>query len=81
MRELEVNIEYAKRWRATKIQDTRTNATGLVIDAVNTEAGVRLRVIFPDSKEPRLVSLSKEADLECLVPGFGRARYRVREEA
>ena len=79
MRELPIQLKYAQLWKGRKIQDTNTNITGLVIGAIEAEAGVRLQIAFPGENEVRLVSLSREDDLECLVPGFGRARYRVRQ--
>jgi len=77
MRELPVQLEYAQRWRGRRLCDTETNAIGLVIGAVETDAGVRLEVAFPGELEARLVALARSDDLECVLPGFGRARYRI----
>lgn len=71
-----VNIEYARQWRARKVRDTRTNEIGLVIDACETDEGVRL-VCYFKSRGKVLVALERTPDFECLVPDLARARYRL----
>jgi hypothetical protein len=70
------NLDYARKWRGLKVRDTKTNELGLIIGATEEQDEVKLICIFP-SQGQILVSLEKTADLECLVPGYARARYRI----
>lgn len=72
-------LQYAQRWRGQKIVDTKTNELGLVIGAEqdSTDQVIYLLCRFPSTPETVAVSLEKRPDLECLVPGYARARYRL----
>jgi len=73
-------LEYVAKWRGRQVRDTRTNRVGLILEAVTVEGEVKIQCAFPEGHRP-LVSLSKTDDLECLVPGYARARYRFELEA
>lgn len=71
------DLRAALSWRGKMIRDTQTNELGLVVDARETEDGVRLVARFPSNpQEERLIALEPTDDLECLVPDMVKARYR-----
>ena len=75
-RKKDAQLEYAEKWRGKKVRDTRVNVVGLILGALDTKDGIRLRCLFPGNRI-ELVSMDKTPNLECLVPGYARARYRV----
>jgi hypothetical protein len=76
----ESELKYAQRWRGHKVLDTKTNRRGLILGAEQggaADQAVYLLCRFPDNPETVRVSLQKRHDLQCLVPGYARARYRI----
>lgn len=74
------NLKYAQRWRGHKVVDTKTNQRGLILGAeqvAGEQEPIYLLCRFPERPETIRVSLQKRDDLECLVPGYARARYRL----
>jgi len=70
------DLRAAESWKGKIIRDVKVNQLGLVIGVRETKKGLRLRARFPGDKKDRLIALEPTDNLECIVPGMVKARYR-----
>jgi hypothetical protein len=66
----------ARSWIGKFIRDTKLQELGLVHDVVLRDEGLRLLARFPGESVSRPIALETTADMEHLLPGDVRARYR-----
>ena len=66
----------ARSWVGKFIRDTKLQKLGYVHDVVLSDEGLRLLARFPNEKQSRPIALEAVPDMECLLPGEVRARYR-----
>jgi hypothetical protein len=72
----------ARSWIGKFIRDTKLQELGLVVDVVELkDVGVRLLARFPGEKKGRHIALEATADMEYVMPGDVRARYRPPTDA
>jgi hypothetical protein len=71
----------ARSWVGKFVRDTKLAQLGFVHDVVSSEVGVRLLARFPGEHESRPIALEATPDMEYLMPGDVRARYRPPTEA
>ena len=77
----EADPKAARSWVGKFVRDTALAELGLVHEVTQTDAGLRLLARFPGESESRLIALEPTDDMEYLLPGDVRARYRPPTDA
>jgi hypothetical protein len=74
--------EAARSWIGKFIRDTKLSELGYVVGVIELKDGsVRLQARFPGEKRDRKIALEPTPNMEYVMPGDVRARYRPPTDA